>query len=139
MSRADLIVMVAELAIVVLAVWYVVKTLFFRRAARQATRGSHLGDAFLMLVVAALWAGLCFLVLLGAAFGGASAAVTGGIWIIGGGILLGLLWGAGRHLWQALPDAGSPPANPQQELPGKPHASQASDLAAPKGVETGHP
>jgi amino acid transporter len=133
MSRADFIVMVAELAIVVLAVWYVVKTLFFRRAAPRTTRGSHIGDAFLMLVVAALWAGLCFLVLLGAAFGGANAAVTGGIWIIGGGIMLGLLWGAGRHLWQALPDAGSPPANPQQELPGKPDTPRESAPCNPPG------
>ena len=139
MGGADFIVILAELAIVVLAVWYVVKTLFFRRAAPRATRGSHIGDAFLMLVVAALWAALCFLALLGAAFGGANAAVTGGIWIIGGGIMLGLLWGAGRHLWQALPGSGSPPANPQQELPGKFHTSQESNLAAPKDVENGRP
>ena len=133
MGGADFIVILAEMAIVVLAVWYVVKTLFFRRAARQATRGSHIADAFLMLVVAALWAGLCFLVLLGAAFGGASAAVTGGIWIIGGGIMVGLLWGAGRHLWQASGQSGNSPANPQQNLPGKPAAFRESDRGSAPG------
>jgi hypothetical protein len=96
------------------------------------------GDALVMLMVAALWAALWLLVLLEFGFGGKSAAVTWGIGTIGGGILLGLLWGAGRHLWQALSQSGSTPVNSQSEPVGKPDSSRVADVAAPKDVEAGH-
>ena len=81
----EIIWLVGHWAMVILAVWFVVKTLFFRRASRQARPRSHVGDGVLMLVIAALWAGLCFVVWLGAAFAGSSAKVTTGILMVGAG------------------------------------------------------
>lgn len=139
MSEATNIVwLVGQLAIVVLAVWFVVKTLFFRRASRGAkrsSRSSHVGDGILMLVIALFWAGLCYLVWMGAAFAGASATVTAGILMVGGGILLVILWGAVRHLWQAFGQSHAAPANPQQDLPGKPVTPSESTRSDATKVE----
>ena len=131
----EVIWLVGQLAIVVLAVWFVVKTLFFRRASRQARPRSHVGDGVLMLVIAALWAGLCFVVWLGAAFAGSSAKVTTGILMVGGGMLLVILWGAARHLRQAFGQSHNAPANPQQDLPGKPVTPSESTRSDAAKVE----
>ncbi len=131
----EIIWLVGQLAIVVLAVWFVVKTLFFRRASRQARPRSHVGDGVLMLVIAALWAGLCFVVWLGAAFAGSSAKVTTGILMVGGGMLLVILWGAARHLRQAFGQSHNAPANPQQDLPGKPVTPSESTRSDAAKVE----
>ena len=131
----EIIWLVGQLAIVVLAVWFVVKTLFFRRASRQARPRSHVGDGILMLVIAALWAGLCFVVWLGAAFAGSSAKVTTGILMVGGGMLLVILWGAARHLRQAFGQSHNAPANPQQDLPGKPVTPSESTRSDAAKVE----
>ena len=138
-NPTNTVLLLAALAVVVLAVRYFVKTLFFRRATRPATRLAHVGDALVMLMVAALWTGLLLLVLLGAGLAAAGGAAAWGIWMAGGAILLGLLWGAGRHLWQALSQSGSALVNPQQEPVGKADTSQESKVAAPKDVEVGRP
>jgi len=129
--------LVGQLTIVVLAVWLVLKTVFFRRASQpqRAKRSSHVGDGILMLVIAPFWAGLCYLVWMGAAFAGASATVTTGILMVGGGILLVILWGAVRHLWQAFGQPHGAPPNPQQDLPGKPVTPSESTRSDAAKVE----
>jgi hypothetical protein len=120
--------LLGQITIVVLAVWLVLKILFFRRPSPRASRGSHVGDAVLMLVIAALWAGLCFLFWMGAAFAGASAGVTWGILAVGAGVGLVLLWGAVRRLWQAFGDSGHTASDPQVNPPAK---SAGSEIVQP--------
>jgi hypothetical protein len=97
-----------QLIMIVLTVWFVVKAMFGPRASPRATRRSHLGDGIFMLLVAALWAGLSFLVVINAAFAGASVRVIHAMMLVGGAPLLIILWRAVRHMWQAFGHPSDP-------------------------------
>lgn len=56
-DTTEIVWLLGQLTVVVLAIWFVVKTVFFRRTSRRATRSSLVGEGIFMLVVAALWAG----------------------------------------------------------------------------------
>jgi len=101
-QTSEIVWLLEQVSIVVLALWLVVRTLFRRRAQTPPTRASHLTDGIVMLLFDLAWAGLCLLVCFNAAFAGATAGFFMAALAVGGGVFLVILYGAVRKLRQAF-------------------------------------